>query len=103
MKARVYTRISKESVIHKNHFVGVTIMFSEKLDSVFDFIKWVPDNDPRPRFGIAVAKLIQGPRIIITNLGKHQELRVQRPVFSKKNNRKMKENSFWHKTNNIIQ
>ena len=68
MKTRVFTTINKESVNHKNHFAGVTTLFSEKLDAAFEFVTWYPDTDFRPRFGIAIAKLTNGPRIIIASI-----------------------------------
>ena len=64
----MFTTVNKESDKHKNHFAVVTKKYSEKLDAAFESIKWFPDNDYRPRFGIAIAKLTHGPRIIITNL-----------------------------------
>ena len=65
MKTRVFTTINKESISHSNHFAGITIIFSEKLDAAFESVIWFPDNSFRPRFGISIAKLTKGPRIII--------------------------------------
>ena len=68
MKTRVFTTINKESENHKNHFAGVTTIFSEKLDAAFESVIWFPDNDHRPRFGISIAKLTNGPRIMIATI-----------------------------------
>ena len=65
---RVFTAINKESISHKHHFAGVTTIFPEKLDPVFEYIKWHPHNLPRPRYGIALAKLSHGPTILIVNV-----------------------------------
>ena len=41
---------------------------AEKLDPVFKYIKWYPHKLPRPRYGIALAKLPYGPSVIIANV-----------------------------------
>ena len=65
---RVFTTINKESISHKHHFAGVKTIFPEKLDPVFEYIKWYPHKLPRPRYGIALAKLSYGPTVIIANV-----------------------------------
>ena len=65
---RVLTTVNKGSINHKHHFAGITTIFPEKLDPVFEYIKWYPDKLPRPRYGIAVTKLSHGPTLIIANV-----------------------------------
>lgn len=92
MKARVFTTLNRESPDRRNQFAGVTTIFSEKLDAAFELTKWYPDTSTRPRFGITVAKLTQGPRIIITNLyGKTSGNEASKAFMFNLINSKMKE------------
>ena len=68
---RVFTTINKESISHKHYFAGIPTISPEKLDPVFKYIKWYPHKLPRPRYGIALAKLPYGPSVIIANVYGH--------------------------------
>ena len=65
IKKRVYTTLNREPA---HHHAGVTTIFPEKLDNAFESIKWFLDKHLRPRYGLAVCKLKDGPMLLITNL-----------------------------------
>ena len=97
MKTRVFTTTNKESDNRRFQFAGVTTIFSEKLDAAFEFINWHPDNNLRPRFGIAIAKLTHGPRILIASIyGKASGPESHKASTFNKLNSKLKELKMAH-------